>query len=452
MQQKSKVNWWAILAVVIIGVPLGFIGNKLMHKPGPLPDTIDTIEPIIPTPIPEPVPEQPYLTVGRNQISFTADGGKETLKIESNTQWKVVTAEDGGWLSAASMSGEGSGTVKLSAKANTATKARTTTVAIQWTDNRGDAQTQSITVNQAEAKKIDEPNPVPPAPKPDPQPDPVPSKPSLSVAPSSLSFPTSGGSKTITVKSNMTWSIKANGGDGWLTLSTTEGRATAKVTLRATSNTATEPRTATVEVTGTDDDGNTIRKTISITQAKAEPLPARLTNEQVQWLIDNGKTTHKMLSSSCSVVVNKGKPIAYSTFLAQRKSYSAITVSSAEYSDSDNKVTRIYVVAEQKHVAAETKTQPNPKPVPTPVKVMTKEDVLSLLNSGKRSDSISGDCTIELKQSDGKTHTFNDYSDYLNGKSLKAVSISNVESFRQDTKGKVVHIVIKGRMNSNYEE
>lgn len=432
MQQKSKVNWWAILAVVIIGVPLGFIGYKFIQKPTPAP--IDTVKV---DSISEHVPESSFLTASPDTIDFDADGGEQTVAVESNTQWKVVNAADG-WLTVSPMEGEGSGKLILTANKNSATKKRTTTVTIQWTDGSGAAQAQDITVSQVGVK-------------PD-KPDPVPPKPSLTVDPSSLSFATSGGSKAITVKSNMTWSIKANGGDGWLTLSTTEGSATKTVTLRANGNTATEPRTATVEVTGTDDDGNTIRKTISITQAKAEPLPARLTQEQVQWLIDNGNTTHKMLSSSCSVVINNGKPVPYRRLLAQRKSYSTITVSSAEYSDNDNKVTRIYVVAEQKTVVAEPKTQPDPKPVPTPAKVMTKDEVLSLLNSGKRSASISGDCTIELKQSDGKTHTYSDYSDFLNGKSWGVITISYVESFQQDTEGKIIHIIVKGRMNSKYEE
>ena len=365
MQQKSKVNWWAILAVAIIGVPVGFIGSKFIPKPDIQSDTTDIV--IKPDTVPQPIPEPQFLTVGQNQISFNADGGKEKLGIESNMQWQVVTAEDGGWLTINPKQGEGNGTVALSAKANSSTKARATYISIQWTDGSGAAQQQDIEVRQAAVSG----GPEPPVPTLDP-------KPYLSVSSSSLSFPTSGGSKNITVKSNMTLSIQVSGGDGWLTLSTTEGRATKTVTVIAAGNTTTEPRKADMEVTGTDDDGNTIRRTISITQAKAEPLPSPLTKEQVQAIISQGQS-HRQIPDNCRATVN-GTAMSYSSFCknVRGKKYSSVRVEGFE-NDSYNNVKSLSINAIVK--------EPEPKQ-------LTKKEVQKLINDGKNDEMIASSCNV----------------------------------------------------------
>ncbi len=81
---------------------------------------------------------EPTLTV-QSTLNFTADGGQETISVESNTNW-VVTAEDAEWLSFTPTSAEGNTQITFSATENTDTQARKATVTIT-------AQTISKTIS-----------------------------------------------------------------------------------------------------------------------------------------------------------------------------------------------------------------------------------------------------------------------------------------------------------------
>ena len=87
----------------------------------------------------------------------------------------------------------------------------------------------------------------------------------LNVLPTTpITFEATGGSTSISITSNDTWSI-ANSAYSWLTCSKTSGSGDASITLTASENTSSDERTATLTITGAD---KTV--TINITQAGAK--------------------------------------------------------------------------------------------------------------------------------------------------------------------------------------
>jgi len=83
----------------------------------------------------------------------------------------------------------------------------------------------------------------------------------LSVSPASLNYAVAGGSQTVTVTSNTSWTATSSA--SWLTISPASGSNNGTITAVAAENTATSQRTATITVSGTD----APTQTISVTQA-----------------------------------------------------------------------------------------------------------------------------------------------------------------------------------------
>jgi surface antigen len=153
-----------------------------------------------------------------NTTNFNVTGSNWT--VTANQTWATVT--------------KNGNTLPVTCQTNPYTTARTVSIVV-YSGN----QSKTVAVTQAAA----------PA--------------NLTVTPSSLSFTSASGSKTIGVESNVATSISSN--QTWLTVSPTSGAANTSmsVTARATANTLSTARSATITIKG-----GGLTKTISVTQNK----------------------------------------------------------------------------------------------------------------------------------------------------------------------------------------
>jgi len=282
---KKKINWWAIAAIVIIGVAVGYVAMGIVNKKKPVPD-----------------PDERYLTISPDRLSFESGGGEEHFTIDSNTKWDLSVDEDQNWLSVSQESGNGKETVTVTAEENTEDTERTASIRVTWTNSDDEEEETVISIEQEKAEAI---NPTP-TPNPTPNPDPVPVTPSnyLSLSPSSVSFAANGGSKSVTVNSNTDWEVAVAGGDGWLSVSPVEGNGRKNITLKATGNAATDRRTATLKFTWKDDRGSSRSNTLSVTQTgTTPPLPPapiylRVTPANVSFTANGGSKAVSVSSNT----------------------------------------------------------------------------------------------------------------------------------------------------------
>ena len=270
---RKNVNWWTIIAVLVIGIPVGYAGmalfKKLSNKTGP---------------DPMPNPETLFLNVGDNHFDIKSEGDEVSFEIYSNTDWTITVDNGSDWLSVAPTEGIDSCTASLTAVANTDTDERSASVKVVWTDSVGTEKMVTIDVKQEGKTKVppDSVKPTPPTP-PTPQPTPTPPNPPTPPTPptpietfvrpakSEISFTKDGGSKNLSVSSNTSWTVAATGGDGWLTVGSTRGKGNMAVTLKATKNTGTSERNA--KVTFTWKDGNGVSQSSSVNVSQAASMP-----------------------------------------------------------------------------------------------------------------------------------------------------------------------------------
>ena len=158
----------------------------------------------------------PTFSVTPTTLSFTASAGSKSVSITSNTSW--TASSDGSWLTLSKSAGEGNATLSLTVEENTSISSRTGTVTFK---SSGKDYTVSVTQTGAD--------------------------PTFSVTPTTLSFVSSGGSQSITLKSNQSWT--ASSSVSWLTLSKTSGTGDASVSVSAQANTSTDNRSGIVTFT-----------------------------------------------------------------------------------------------------------------------------------------------------------------------------------------------------------
>ncbi len=158
----------------------------------------------------------PELTATPGTLTFTSAGGNLNLGISSNIVW--TASENLSWLTLSATGGTGNGTLTATAQVNTATTSRSGTITLSGSG----VPSVVITVNQAAAE------------------------PFLLASPGSMSFMPEGGSKDLTVASNIIWSISKN--ISWITLDTSGGNGVVKVIAAA--NTATTPRSGIITLSG----------------------------------------------------------------------------------------------------------------------------------------------------------------------------------------------------------
>ena len=158
----------------------------------------------------------PILRVTPESLSFTAEGGNNSISVTSNSSWTATSSD--AWLTLSINSGEGDATLTLMAEENTSTSSRTASVTFKGKDT-------SFTVNVTQEG----------------------ASPAFSVTPTTLSFTSSGGSQSVSIKSNQTWTASFD--VSWLSLSTASGTGDATVSITAQANTYTDNRAGTVTFT-----------------------------------------------------------------------------------------------------------------------------------------------------------------------------------------------------------
>ena len=149
-------------------------------------------------------------------LSFTAEGGNETITVTSNLSWTVTSSD--AWLTLSNSSGEGDATLTVVAQENTSTSSRSGILTFKGKDI-----TFTVNVTQEGAS------------------------PNFSVTPTTLSFTSSGGSQSVSIKSNQAWTASFD--VSWLSLSTASGTGDAIVSITAQANTSTDNRAGTVTFT-----------------------------------------------------------------------------------------------------------------------------------------------------------------------------------------------------------
>ena len=82
---------------------------------------------------PEPEPDPVRVSVSPSSISFTSEGGTESLSVSSNGLWYVRT--EGSWINTSTASGSGNGTVQVIAASN-AGESRTGTIYFESADSK----------------------------------------------------------------------------------------------------------------------------------------------------------------------------------------------------------------------------------------------------------------------------------------------------------------------------
>ena len=147
-------------------------------------------------------------------------------------------------------------------------------------------------------------------PTPSPTPEPTPAS-ELKVSEPGQ-FGAKGGELSITVTASGAWAVNKSAGSDWLTISPESGKAgTTNVALKATENTATEPRTASISVWSGD-----ITKKVEVTQAGANREISLDTNS-LEFTSAGGSKTFKITTNTswtvesdqawCSVSPASGK-------------------------------------------------------------------------------------------------------------------------------------------------
>ena len=160
----------------------------------------------------------PSLTVTTNSLTIAAPANStQTFGVTSNTTWTVSSNQS--WLSANIAAGSANGNVILTALANPSPTMRFGAVTVTGAN----VPTQTIIVGQSAAVA------------------------SLAVSSNSVSiFAAANSSIAVDVTTNTTWTAVSNA--SWLTLSSAAGTGDASITMTATANPNTGPRTTTVVV------------------------------------------------------------------------------------------------------------------------------------------------------------------------------------------------------------
>jgi Flp pilus assembly protein protease CpaA len=176
------------------------------------------------------------LTVTPSLLDFTKDGGTASVSVTSNIGWTAVS--NAAWLTVAPASGSGNGSITVTASANASTGSRTATITVS-----GSGITRTIAVTQASATTST----------------------TLAVSPSSFDFAAAGGTTSVSVTSNVSWT--ASDDAAWITLAPASGNGDGTITVTASANASATPRTATITVSG-----GGITRTATVTQPAAPTL------------------------------------------------------------------------------------------------------------------------------------------------------------------------------------
>ena len=175
----------------------------------------------------------PTFSVTPTSATFTSSGGNKTLTVTSNQAW--TASSDAAWLTLSETSGTGNATLSVTAETNNATSSRSGTVTF-----KAGGTSYTVSISQEGAAST------------------------FSVTPTSASFTSSGGSVTLTITSNQSWTASTSA--TWLTLSNNSGMGDATLTITAEVNPSISSRTEAIAFTA----GGTSYR-VSVTQDGATP-------------------------------------------------------------------------------------------------------------------------------------------------------------------------------------
>lgn len=187
----------------------------------------------------------PVLSVSANSVDIAAtQGSTNYVDISSNLSWTAVSNQS--WLYLSSSQGKGNLKLVLTANSNPTIAPRTATVTISGAG----LQPLTVTVTQAAGAPV------------------------LAVSSNSLIITAPANStKSFSIYSNVGWTVTSN--QSWLTPNYSSGNNNGTITLIAQQNVATEQRTATVTVSGTN---NVASITIIVIQDAGIPILNLSTN------------------------------------------------------------------------------------------------------------------------------------------------------------------------------
>ena len=217
-----------------------------------------------------------FMPITPESLSFSGMGGSKTIQVIANSIWTISAPAGGDWIGLSANSGNGNASVTVTAEANPSS---TTPRNITLTYTEQGRSPVSVNITQEEGVVI------PPLPS--------------GVYPESLSFPGTGGAKTVEVFSGSIWSITVPVEADWIHLSATSGNRNAPVSITADPN----PSTATTRsatLTFTELGGSPV--SIDITQAVGAviPMPTPELNVYPASLsfVGNGDTKDIIVSSN----------------------------------------------------------------------------------------------------------------------------------------------------------
>ena len=182
--------------------------------------------------------EDPYLTVSPDSLSFTQDGGSQTVRVSANYAWTASVSGSG--FSVSPTSGEGDATLTVTASAASATDVLSGTLTLQ-----SEGLSASVKLSQ-EAK-------------------------SAILVGSAATIPAEGGTYSVTIQYNTDFSVEIeSSAKSWITFNGTKALQSGKLEFLFAENDTYDPRTG--KVTVKDKSGKVSPVTITFTQEEKKVL------------------------------------------------------------------------------------------------------------------------------------------------------------------------------------
>lgn len=169
-------------------------------------------------------------SVNKNTLTGTSASWSENIILTTNDSWTATS--NSGWITLSKTSGTNNATIKVTISENTTTSQRTGTVTLKGTNSGS-----SLTVNVIQEGKY------------------------LTVAPTSLNFGADGGSSSVTVSTDGSFTTSKS--DSWITVSTSGN----SITITASKNSSSSSRSGSVTVSMTGLTSGSITRTITVSQA-----------------------------------------------------------------------------------------------------------------------------------------------------------------------------------------
>ena len=211
----------------------------------------------------------PTLSVSPTSVTLNSDG-KATASVSATEGLSWNVADVPSWLSVSPLTGTGNATLSLTAKEdNPSAEARSVTISLSTSTSTLKCQ---LVVTQPGVQL------------------------QLNVSPTTVDFTAAGGTRTLTITSNTTWSI-LNNASFWLKCNNTtgkvEGEGNATITLTATENTTVNENNGELVISGAG-------KIISVQVSQAGVVPALSVDQTNVLFVANGESKTIKITSNTS--------------------------------------------------------------------------------------------------------------------------------------------------------